>query len=247
MEHIGEILRRELPMKNAAGDLPEEVKEKPDCDKCKDAGWVYLNVPVGHELFGRAIRCQCQLEKDKMERLLRMLRYCQLPLGSEGYTFEKYNRKLGSEEAYQAALKYILINMMNDRRDKGEKTYQIVKAKRGNKAVRIEGMQPQFQQRRIHFVRGALSDQTESQLLQWPAGKLVDIIDAWSMHRKVWRSDLYEVPTTPEAGYVEDFETIYKEHKKQKEMDRNHSSQGLGTTVAAGMGMGLTASGKIYY
>lgn len=150
------------------------------------------------------------------------------------------------QEAYQAALKYIIVNMLNERRDKGEKVYHIVKAKRGNKAVRIEGMQPQFQQRRIHFVRGALSDQTESQLLQWPAGKLVDIIDAWSMHRKVWRSDMYEEPVDEPQSYVEDFETVYAEQKARKAAQRAGSSQGLSCTMPA-MGLGLTSDGKVYY
>jgi hypothetical protein len=131
------------------------------------------------------------------------------------------------QEAYQAALKYILINMMNKRRDNGEKTYNIVKARRGNKEVRIEGMQPQFQQRRIHFVKGALSDQTESQLLQWPSGKLVDIIDSWSMHRKVWRSDDWEAPKMPEAEYVEDFETVLQELKDRRERDMSYRNSGL--------------------
>jgi hypothetical protein len=147
------------------------------------------------------------------------------------------------QEAYQAALKYILINMMNERRGRGAKVYSIVKAKRGNKNVRIEGMQPAFQQHRIKFVRGSLSDQTESQLLQYPMGKLVDIIDSWSMHRKVWRAERYPDPRTPEERYVEDFETVYNEIVNKKK-DAGH---GLMSGVQAEIGQGLTPSGNIYY
>jgi hypothetical protein len=150
------------------------------------------------------------------------------------------------QEAYQAALKYIMINMMNARRDKGERVYTIVKAKRGNKVVRIEGMQPQFQQKRIWFVRGALSDQTESQLLQWPSGKLVDIIDSWSMHRKVWRSDSFEAPSTPTEDIEETFEHVLAEIAEQRQIHNSRQHQGLGTcTVSAGQG--LTPNGQVYY
>ena len=111
-------------MKTDAGDLPEEVEEMPDCDICKGVGWVYLNVQVGHELFGRAVRCSCCLEKDWQARAARMLKYCQLPIGSENYTFEKYDRKLGSKEAYEAALDVatgeLLWLVLNGGRDRGK-------------------------------------------------------------------------------------------------------------------------------
>jgi len=91
--------------------------------------------------------------------------------------------------AYQEALKYIIQNMYDERRAAGKKCYKIVDAKRGNKQVRIEGLQPGFQSSRIYFVEGTLDDATESQLLQYPNGKLRDIIDCWSMHRHVWKGD----------------------------------------------------------
>jgi hypothetical protein len=146
--------------------------------------------------------------------------------------------------AYQEALKYILINMMNLRKKRGVKTYNIVKAKRGNKAVRIEGMQPAFQQGRIHFVRGAMSDETESQLLQWPNGTLVDIIDSWSMHRKVWQSERFGLPDEPEQeDPVETFESVYAEILAMKEGDKT----GLMHNIPTGIGQGLTPSGQFYY
>jgi len=103
VEHIGEILRREPPMKTGAGDLPETVEEILRCDKCKGEGWVYLDVPVGHELFGKAVRCSCRQEQDWQEREAFALKYCELPLGAKDYTLENYDCKLGSEEAYEAA------------------------------------------------------------------------------------------------------------------------------------------------
>lgn len=89
-------------MKTGAEDLPE--KETWDCAICYDKYWVYVAVPVGHELFGQAVRCSCRQEADQKEREAQVLVYCQLPVGSEDYTFEKYNQKLGSKEAFGAAL-----------------------------------------------------------------------------------------------------------------------------------------------
>ncbi|MDB4261281.1 hypothetical protein N9878_00300, partial [bacterium] len=88
--------------------------------------------------------------------------------------------------AYQKALKFILMNEMERRDlhfDIGEYS------SRQKKDIRIQGMQPLFERRRIHFVRGCLSDQTESQLTQFPNGKLVDTIDSWSMHDKFFKKD----------------------------------------------------------
>ena len=150
------------------------------------------------------------------------------------------------QEAYQAALKYIMINMMNHRKKKGQKVYSIVKAKRGNKEIRIEGMQPAFQQRRIHFVRGALSDQTESQLLQFPGGKLVDIIDSWSMHRKVWRSENFDDPAKPEE-VVDEFEEAYAEVSHRNRVARGEGSPGLNLMGSVDIGVGLDRDGKMYY
>jgi hypothetical protein len=142
--------------------------------------------------------------------------------------------------AYQEALKYILIDMMNKRKGVGKKTYSIVKAKRGNKGVRIESMQPAFQRKRVHFVKGALSDQTESQLLQYPMGKLVDIIDSWSMHNKVWRSERWDEPVDSPEQYKETFEQVYQEMIDMKEEQAHGSRIGIGTGEV-GFNQGLVA------
>lgn len=146
--------------------------------------------------------------------------------------------------AYQEALRYELINIMSERREKGLHTYPIVKAKRGNKEVRIESMQPAFERHRIHFVKGALSDQTESQLLQYPMGKLVDVIDSWSMHNKVWRSDLYKEPVhKPQYNEETTFEEAVAEIKAQKEANRAAAGVGL-ASITADIGEGL---GQTFY
>lgn len=97
---------------------------------------------------------------------------------------EKYSSKgfpvilIVETVAYQAALKPILWDEMTRRGVQ----YDIIDFNsRKSKDVRIQGMQPWFSLHRIYFT-DKLTDQVESQLFQYPHGKLVDIIDCFSMH-----------------------------------------------------------------
>jgi hypothetical protein len=147
--------------------------------------------------------------------------------------------------AYQAALRYAFIDEMNRRRASGKKVYPLIPFRsRSNKMVRIEGMQPAFENRRIIFVKGALSDQTESQLLQYPSGRLVDIIDSWAMHRKVWRSERPEQPVADAPVYNPmDFDSVVEAHQKS----RRKAKYGLNTQPTIDIGQGLDPMGKVYY
>ena len=82
--------------------------------------------------------------------------------------------------AYQAALKYALRDELANRDFKVDIVPIISKS---TKSIRIEGMQPKFAAGRIFFCEG-LTEQVESQLLQFPHGRLVDVIDAFSLHQK---------------------------------------------------------------
>ncbi len=144
--------------------------------------------------------------------------------------------------AYQAALKYMIINENNKREAEGKCRYALVQAKRGNKAVRIEGMQPAFQQKRIFFVEKSLSDQTESQLLQYPNGKLVDVIDCWSMHRKVWSSDRYPEGRKEARDPTLDFDAVLELHKKR----RRPTDNGL-SSLESLQGVGFGPENKYFY
>ena len=91
--------------------------------------------------------------------------------------------------AWQLALKSILENEM----EKRNCLFPIIPHQsRTNKNIRIESLQPRFQSGRIHFVQtkdNLLGNQTESQLLQYPNGLLVDTLDSWAMHQKYIPSD----------------------------------------------------------
>ena len=72
------------PQRDRAGNhIPTlEADKRYACDLCLDMGWVSLAVPVGHELFGKAILCpKCrggetvrQARQQQRERVLSLLR-----------------------------------------------------------------------------------------------------------------------------------------------------------------------------
>lgn len=88
--------------------------------------------------------------------------------------------------AYQAALKYILRDEMIRR----GVSFDIIEVpSRASKNIKIEAMIPYFANKRILFLKGALTPEVESQLMQFPHGKLVDVIDSFSMHLKVYKGE----------------------------------------------------------
>lgn len=67
--------------------------EKPNqniCLLCGGSGWVYTSANVGEEDFGKAIPCECRLEVLKQEREAKLIRLCELPIGSESLCFAKF-------------------------------------------------------------------------------------------------------------------------------------------------------------
>jgi len=86
--------------------------------------------------------------------------------------------------AYQAVLKYLLEDEMRRR----GVTFEIIgHGTRTNKDLRIQALQPLFYQGIIHFVQDRLPDAVESQLIQYPAGRLVDIVDCFTLHKPVYK------------------------------------------------------------
>jgi hypothetical protein len=86
--------------------------------------------------------------------------------------------------AYQAVLCYLLADEMKKR---GIYFNIIPYGTRTKKDLRIQGLQPLFFQKIIHFVEDQLSDQVESQLKQYPHGKLVDVIDCFTLHKPMYK------------------------------------------------------------
>jgi predicted phage terminase large subunit-like protein len=96
---------------------------------------------------------------------------------------EKTKAILIETNAYQAALKYVIRDEMISR---GLQFSVISIPSRTKKTERIYALEPFFANGYIHLVKG-LTNQVESQLKQFPNGRLVDIIDCFAMHMKVYR------------------------------------------------------------
>lgn len=119
------------------------------------------------------------------ETVKHVLDYCE-----EGERWKRVKQVIIETVAYQKALKYIfrdeLIRRNNVRIKEGLEEIRVSIQdfnSRTNKEVRIAGMQPSFQNGRTLFVQDKVSEQTKSQLVQFPHGKLVDRIDCFAMHR----------------------------------------------------------------
>ena len=85
MEHIGEILRRQAQinisranMDTWSGAETEAPSPSSGCPICKGAGFVYVDVPLGHPDFGKAVPCRCTREELGKERQTRLQRYSNL-------------------------------------------------------------------------------------------------------------------------------------------------------------------------
>ena len=99
---------------------------------------------------------------------------------------------------------------------------------KGKKEMRIEAMQPRFADGKVFLVQG-LSVEVESQLRQFPLGRLKDIIDSFSMHVKFRLQE--QKLNLPEYEHREDpnsIEAILKEaHAIANSSDKSKISSGL--------------------
>jgi DNA replication protein DnaC len=89
MKSISE-LRISIP--RGAADK-SEIYRAPDtlvCPKCQGAGWLRLDVPLGHPSFGRLIKCECTQRNEDRARSQEIRRVSQLD-GLEGKTFEGFD------------------------------------------------------------------------------------------------------------------------------------------------------------
>jgi len=62
----------------SGAEEPEEASPGSLCPICKGAGFVYVDVPVGHPDFGKAVPCRCTREESSKERQNRLQRYSNL-------------------------------------------------------------------------------------------------------------------------------------------------------------------------
>lgn len=102
-KRVDEVLRRlNLPQPQApVSQQAEEV-----CPKCKGAGYVCYNVPLGHPSFGRAFECDCLTTK-REEAAFAELRELSNLIDFRDRTFATFNAKAaGVAEAYRLCHDY---------------------------------------------------------------------------------------------------------------------------------------------
>ncbi|MFC1988514.1 ATP-binding protein [Chloroflexota bacterium] len=118
MEHIGEILKRQIQT-NMSGENtgtwssadPEEALPGSDCPVCKGARFVHPLSPTGKPDYGRVVPCRCSKEESDSDRKSHLRRYSNLGsltrfnfnnLQSQGKSDNPTNQEQFSR-AYQAA------------------------------------------------------------------------------------------------------------------------------------------------
>lgn len=87
---------------HADGAAPEP---RWSCPVCKDAGWVRMDVPVGHPHFGKLWPCDCTLKKRESRLDEEKRRISNLDAFTR-HTFEEFDVLPGTEDAFAAALAF---------------------------------------------------------------------------------------------------------------------------------------------
>jgi DNA replication protein DnaC len=107
MRHIGDVIKSSFPHLNGHGTPGKDVQvEQFDCPICRDAGFVRMDVPVGHKNFGRLIPCECTIRKREESQAEELRRLSNLDALAD-LTFANFDPEIeGVEEAYRAAKAY---------------------------------------------------------------------------------------------------------------------------------------------
>jgi DNA replication protein DnaC len=106
MKHIGDVMRTfSIPLNTntaATWTEPDAVR----CTICNDAGFLRMDVPVGHPNFGRIFPCQCTVERREARMIDDLRRLSNLDAFADR-TFESFDAEAdGVAEAYAAAVRY---------------------------------------------------------------------------------------------------------------------------------------------
>jgi DNA replication protein DnaC len=106
MRKIGDVMRTlSIPINTETAAISIEPAEV-NCPICKDAGWIRMDVPVGHPNFGRIFPCQCQAEQKESRQIEDLRRLSNLDAFTDR-DFSTFESKLqGVHEAYAAATSY---------------------------------------------------------------------------------------------------------------------------------------------
>ena len=79
--------------------MTEEV-----CPICTGGRYVHPLLSSGKPDYATTVPCECVREQIEKERMARILKMCELPVGTEHMTFENFKMRPGLQEAYDACL-----------------------------------------------------------------------------------------------------------------------------------------------
>ncbi|MBA7580607.1 hypothetical protein ES708_22500 [subsurface metagenome] len=93
---------RPLDTERALSDEPEGTEYT--CQVCRDAHFVHPLKGGGKTDYSRVVPCQCVREQMERERMQSLLKYCELPPGTEHMIFENFKVSPRLQEAYDLAV-----------------------------------------------------------------------------------------------------------------------------------------------
>lgn len=104
MKRIGDVLTTiSIPIgPRLRGEGEEGTSAAPVCPRCRDAGWVRHDVPVGHPSFGRLFPCECK-SREKAKRDADSFSKLSNLVSMQHLTFDAFDMVEGTEEAFEAA------------------------------------------------------------------------------------------------------------------------------------------------
>lgn len=107
MKRIGEVLNSiSIPVGPAARNGAARQEPTYRCPICRDAGWVRMDVPVGHHNFGKLFQCECKAAELSERQREHVRRLSNLDTFANQHSFEQFEMVPGAEEAFEAAREF---------------------------------------------------------------------------------------------------------------------------------------------
>ncbi|MGH2562362.1 MAG: ATP-binding protein [Thermomicrobiales bacterium] len=106
MKHIGDVIKHiSIPIStNTAGTSNAPAAAR--CPVCQDAGYLRVDVPIGHPNFGRIFPCECKV-REREDKLIEDLRRLSNLDAFAERTFDSFDHTVeGVAPAYAAAVQY---------------------------------------------------------------------------------------------------------------------------------------------
>jgi DNA replication protein DnaC len=97
------IVLREQMLQYAAVDVPAPLPRRDVCPICKGAGYLRLDVPIGHPHFGKPVACECKEEERREKRRQQLLELSDLS-AFRNRSFNNFNTRFpGAHPTIQQA------------------------------------------------------------------------------------------------------------------------------------------------